>query len=349
MTIQPLANWVISFILLVGFVSCHGQAQKDSVKEEKKEALGNIMPKLKKTQGPQESENIHCGLQDKAGNLWFGTTGEGVYKFDGKSFTQYTTSDGLLHNKVFCIFEDHQGKIWIGTNNGISVYDDHSFKEVPIVAPIHSIHNILYIFSIMQAKDGKIWIATVEGVYVYDGASFTRFTVSEGERGFISNIDNVENILEDAAGNLWFGGRVNQGVFRYDGQSIAHYKIETLEGHDWAWPNFQDSQGNIWFSNWGGVYKYDGKSFKVYTKKDGLLTGATTRIMEDKNGILWFAGSEGIDRYDGKSFTHFTVGDEQIKSVWTLLEDREGNIWIGTRNMKLYRFDGETITNFSDH
>jgi ligand-binding sensor domain-containing protein len=48
------------------------------------------------------------------GNLWFGTTGEGVYKYDGKSFSQFTASNGLNSNKVYCILEDKDGKIWIG-------------------------------------------------------------------------------------------------------------------------------------------------------------------------------------------------------------------------------------------
>jgi ligand-binding sensor domain-containing protein len=55
-----------------------------------------------------KGNNVHCSLQDKAGNLWFGTTGDGLFKYDpsaslrtgGKTFTQFTTSNGLNHNLV---------------------------------------------------------------------------------------------------------------------------------------------------------------------------------------------------------------------------------------------------------
>ena len=43
---------------------------------------------------------VRCGLQDRAGDLWFGTTGEGVFRYDGKGFTQYTVGDGLNSNTV---------------------------------------------------------------------------------------------------------------------------------------------------------------------------------------------------------------------------------------------------------
>src|SRR5436190_21721398 len=101
-------------ILFFG-TSCYGQAF----------AIGQ--PKLIKTQGSQKGDNVHCSLQDNAGNLWFGTTGEGVYKYDGKSFSQFTTTNGLNSNKVYCILEDKDGKIWIGTEAGVCLYDGKVF------------------------------------------------------------------------------------------------------------------------------------------------------------------------------------------------------------------------------
>ncbi len=76
-------------LLLVMFVciSCNGQ-NKTPLQEIAGDPLiieGNH-PKLIRTQGTNKYANVHCGLQDKAGDLWFGTTGEGVYRFDGKSF-----------------------------------------------------------------------------------------------------------------------------------------------------------------------------------------------------------------------------------------------------------------------
>lgn len=54
--------------------------------------------------------------EDQDGNLWFGMDGEGVRKFDGESFTTYTTTDGLASNNVRSVYADRRGRVWIGTS-----------------------------------------------------------------------------------------------------------------------------------------------------------------------------------------------------------------------------------------
>jgi ligand-binding sensor domain-containing protein len=57
--------------------------------------------------------------KDQAGNLWFGTKG-GVSKYNGTTFTNYTTTDGLTSNNVLCIAIDRDGSIWFGTDEGVT-------------------------------------------------------------------------------------------------------------------------------------------------------------------------------------------------------------------------------------
>jgi ligand-binding sensor domain-containing protein len=333
---------VFTFLIVLMFVTaCNGQVIKDSPKEKVEH------PKLIKTIGNPAYGNVQCGLQDKAGNLWFGTTHNGLYKYDGKSFSQFTVTNGLNSNNISSIFEDKDGKIWIGTGAaGVCLYDGKTFAKIQI--PLRKnlppnkneyYRNSHWVFSIIQDKSGKLWFATIDGVYIYDGkslpteqAGFTPFIVNEGAGGFMSSNNNMEYILEDKASNIWFGGRsfgegrTNEGVYRYDGKSITNLKPD---GDNWAWPVLQDKNGNIWFSNWNGAYRYDGKSFTSFTNSDGLPgKGSVMRIIEDKNGNLWFSGEGGICRYDGKSFTCFTKKDGLINhAIWTILEDKNGNLW----------------------
>ena len=355
-------------ILIVG-PACNGQVKKNSPKEKASETnkISDGHPKLIITIGNPSYGNVQCGLQDKAGNFWFGTTQNGLYKYDGKSFSQFLVADGLTSNNITSILEDKDGKIWIGTQLGLCLYDGKTFTKIQI--PIrknlppnknHHPRNSHCVFSIMQAKSGKLWFATIDGVYIYDGKSFTPFIITEAEGGYMSTNNNAEHILEDKAGNIWFGGRGTEGVYRYDGKSVINIKLKELNtfrpdstrtGHNWAWPQLQDKNGNIWFSNWGGVYRYDGKSFTSFTKSDGLA-GGVTRIIEDKNGNLWFGGDAGagLSRYDGKSFTRFTTKDGLLNnSIWSILEDKTGNLWVGTRENGLYLFDGKTFIIYSEY
>lgn len=56
---------------------------------------------------------VHSILEDKLGNIWFGTTHKGIWRFDGKVFTNFT-EDGIVDGKeIWCIHEDEAGNIWV--------------------------------------------------------------------------------------------------------------------------------------------------------------------------------------------------------------------------------------------
>jgi ligand-binding sensor domain-containing protein len=351
---------VFTFLIILIFgTACNKLVKKDLPKEKISESniLPDAHPKLIKNIG---NGNLSCGLQDKSGNLWFGTSDNGLYKYDGKSFSQFLVTDGLNSNDVYCLLEDKDGKIWIGTKAGPCFYDGKTFTKIQIPLPKNlppnknPYHQNHWVYSIMQDQTGKLWFVTIDGVYIYDSRSFTPFIINEAANGFLTSNDKVERILEDKAGNIWFGGRTNEGVYRYDGKSVTNLKKNDLfqdgpkpKAHNWGWPQLQDKNGNIWFSNWGGAYRYDGKTFTSFTKKDGL-TVEVTRIIEDKKGNLWFGASDGLRRYDGKTFTYFKDG--LINPwIWTILEDKNGNIWVGTRGTGLYLFDGKKFINYSEY
>ena len=358
--------------VLIMLTSCNGQIPTtlpvDSSGEPKTITAGQ--PKIIKTHIADETAlaawNVHCGLQDKSGNLWFGTTGEGVYRYDGKSFAHFTTKGGLSSNTVWSILEDASGIIWLGTGNGISRYDSSAapagseiFTSIPIVVTDGSnfdphdsstsdpfVENAVW--SILQDRGGDIWFGTSEGVYRYDGKSFAHLLHDDGvinDSGV--HLRRVQAILEDKRGNIWFGSGLGEGegVSRFDGKSITSFKPD---GAAWVKPLLEDKAGNLWFgSNIHTVSRYDGKTFTAFAKKE--ILDRVYSMAEDKAGNLWFASEGGLWRFDGKSFTRFTTKDGlSSNSAFCVLEDRAGNIWVGTRKTGLCRFDGKTFTNFSD-
>ena len=120
MKIYFLQKQAFTFLTLLIFgAACNGQVEKELPNEKVSESriISANQQKYIKTQSLNKGDNVHCSLQDKAGNLWFGTTGDGVYKYDGKSFTQFTAKNGLNSNSVNHMLEDKDGKIWIGTWN----------------------------------------------------------------------------------------------------------------------------------------------------------------------------------------------------------------------------------------
>jgi ligand-binding sensor domain-containing protein len=375
--IKYLFNRQILFFLLIliFFNSCNGQVKTKSTDDLKNTGTITIgTPKLVKSQGSQLGNNVHCSLKDKQGNLWFGTTGEGVYCYDGKLFTQFTTRDGLSNNSVYSILEDNIGNIWFGTSNGLHKFDGKEIVAVPLEKTNSNItltsNSRVAIGGMMQSKDGTLWFGTNKGVYIYKDNLFSAFLNNESivnKNGL--QLKSIERILEDKNGNIWFcsGMGGGEGVSRYDGKIITNYKPN---GDTWVPYILEDDAGNIWFSGRShGYFRYDGKTFTDFTEnvrfspiieeKAGTicLEGKVGfgPILEDKAGNIWFTGkmrmfggTGGIWRYDGNSCTNFTQDGVGDYAIWSMVADNAGNIWIGTNNTGLYRFDGKTFTDFSE-
>ena len=121
---------------------------------------------------------ICCSVMDKTGNLWFGTLGGGVSRYDGKSFTNFTIAQGLANNTVKSITEDKTGNLWFGTEGGgVSRYDGKSFTNFTTAQGLAN----NTVWSISEDKTGNLWFGTYGGgVSRYDGKSFTNFTTAQG-------------------------------------------------------------------------------------------------------------------------------------------------------------------------
>ncbi len=355
------------------FTFCNAQTNTppptDKLSELKASLTGH--PKLIKTEGSNEYDNVDCGIQDKNGNIWFGTTGEGVYKYDGKLFTQFTKKDGLKSNYVSSILEDKAGNIWFGTSEGICRFEGKNIIPVTINFMIRPILNDNYyytewstkntVWSIMQDKSGKIWFGTGDGVYCYNGLNFTRFLYNDT----VINKDSlklklVSDMLEDKNGNIWFASGMppgNEGFCRFDGKMIESFKPKK-EG--WIRNVIESKSGNLLLATRHfGVWSYDGKSFNDYSEPKELVKGSLSAILEDKAGDLWIASDYGNNIGDTlgglwHSNTSVTNATEKTfakisnREVFFMLEDKDNNIWFGTRGMGLYKYDRKTLVKFSE-
>jgi ligand-binding sensor domain-containing protein len=368
-------NFLYATIVLVATValtSFSGQVKTDSPKDspvgkkDEPKIISTGQSKIIKTQGTNQYSQVRCGLQDKSGNLWFGTTGEGVYRYDGKLFTQFTIKDGLCNNSVQSILEDKTGHIWFGTDAGLCRYDGKTISAFPISLANEGSYfsptgqnndpsEKITVLCMLQDRNGKIWFGTSEGVYCFNGTTFTRLLDNDSVINKSRlHLKMTQYILEDKKGNIWFGCGVweGEGLSCYDGKSITNFKPN---GHGWIRYIVQDKNEIIWFGTRSdGNWRYDGKTYSKYLEKSGI--GAP--IMADKAGNIWFSGEEhdngyggngGVWCYDGKSFKNFTAKDGMGDyGVWCIIEDNDENIWFGTRNVGLYKYNGKNFTNFSE-
>ncbi|HLP11099.1 MAG TPA: two-component regulator propeller domain-containing protein [Flavobacteriales bacterium] len=126
-------------------------------------------------------------FEDKNGNMWFGNNGGGLFVYDGKTVRNFTEEKGLSNRefrksgkegpgtlaRIFCINQDNDGNMWIGTvDAGVWKFDGKNLTNYTIKhgLPNNTVNKIL--------KDGnsKLWFATrSDGVYTFDGNTFKKF------------------------------------------------------------------------------------------------------------------------------------------------------------------------------
>ncbi len=320
------------------------------VKQKKIQPIApRILHNLVKKKAQTLAHNIHCGLQDKAGNLWFGSTGDGIYRYDGKSFVNFTTKDGLSSNGIMSMLEDKAGNLWFGTTDDVFRYDSAAQKsggKAMVSFPINlgvsfTLSNNTYytdkyiqntVWSIYQDRRGKVWFGTGAGVFWYDGKTVKRFLQNDGivnSQGL--QLRMVDWMHEDINGFMWFASGMPpgmEGVCRFDGKSISSFKPN---GDSWVRYIVEDKTGKLWFGgrSHGNFYydpasmlEADGKAFTMFTDK----VGVGNPILTDISGNIWFTGEElpnssesreGIWRYNPskipksaeKQFVNFSVKD----------------------------------------
>jgi ligand-binding sensor domain-containing protein len=98
---------------------------------------------------------------DRDGTVWCGTWGAGLARFDGKTWKNYTTADGLPANHIFMLYHDRQERLWIGTSQGLARRNaDGSFAVMTTGDGLFA-NNV---FSMDQAEDGTLWVGSFGGV-----------------------------------------------------------------------------------------------------------------------------------------------------------------------------------------
>jgi ligand-binding sensor domain-containing protein len=373
---SPFISLLLVFIV---FTSCNGQTSTSQTGNPTNSThKTEQQPKIVRTLGAKY-ENVGCQLLDTDGNVWFSIRGEGVYRYDGKSFTNFTTKDGLCSNNVGPIIQDKAGNILLGTHSGICKYDGNQFTKYPVP-------DTLSITCMLEDKEGNLWFGAMnKGIYRHNGTTLDNFLNSSDPLFNLGSKNQlILDILQDKKGNIWFSSWNGGGVWRYDGKefknflpSADYYKANQDRRNfnrpqgtfgmspgtsyspsqdyitdDMIFSMTEDNSGNIWFATRNhGICYFNGKTFTSIAKNEGFDSGGATAILQDDKNKFWITTwDKGVWYYDGKTFKNYTESDGLVNdAVMSMLEDNNGNVWFGTKFFGLSRYDGKTFTTFSQH
>ncbi|GAO41071.1 ligand-binding sensor domain-containing protein [Flavihumibacter petaseus] len=329
------------FLVFVVYASCKGQNKADLSKENLKSGTENLVT----SSGPKQiTRNI---IQDKKGNIWIAAF-DGIFRYDGKSFTNIT--NGVSKARFFSVLEDRKGNFWFGSiGSGVYYYDGKSFQNFTTRNGL--LNND--VGCIYEDKSGNIWFGVFGGASRYDGKSFQNFVIN----GDAMNQDltgitfqerppyEVNAIIEDKKGRLWFATRGN--TFVYDGKTFTVFAHEGTPFKN-VRSVIEDKTGNIWLGGANGLWRYSGSTFTSFRQK---FVGY---IIEDKKGNIWTSSERdngkdwALARYDGKSLSSAnpTVTELTTRPMFFgILAAADGSIWFGALD-GVRRYDGSTIADF---
>jgi len=349
-----LKKHALLILLTFLLISCNAQHKIEAetpgiITHENNQAANKI---------PLPEHGFYSGFLDSQGVLWFASRGNGVFKLDQNTFTNFTTKDGLCDDNISCIAEDSKGNLWFGTPNGACRFDRTTFSHFDIpqsdtssvwLDEVYPVVNPNQVMAVLEDQYGDLWFGTNgAGVYRYDGKTFQQYLSDVGmfyEDGQQHNI--ILSMAEDLNNDIWFSSLSHGGVSRFDGKEFTHYVNELSD--DFVRVVFCDSKGKIWIGTHGnqngGLDSFDGNTFTAFHKtNDGFSHNNVRWIYEDKSGQLWLgSGTTNLCLFDGKHFKSFEGKDgHTYDKILFVVDDQGGNIWFGSRN-GLWKYDGTNV------
>jgi signal transduction histidine kinase/CheY-like chemotaxis protein/streptogramin lyase len=258
---------------------------------------------------PKGMDNIRVRavVEDRAHALWAGTKGAGVYRIDQHGTTLFDQAHGLAGNTVSAILEDRQGRMWIGSNQGLDLIDRGMISSQQSLLPGSNRGAVRLIYEDFR---GRFWVGTENhGLFVIGPESTQHYGAADGLPS-----DWILSIHEDERGTIWLGTTDGLAVWRGSQMiSLAQFGGPLRET---ILQVLEDKSHRLWLTtNKGlmsvpradldaladGARKYP--EFKIYDLAVGLRSaefagGNTSAGCQTPDGMLWFPSIRGIVRVD---------------------------------------------------
>ncbi|HET7843766.1 MAG TPA: two-component regulator propeller domain-containing protein, partial [Xanthomonadales bacterium] len=256
--------------------------------------------------------DVYDALEGPDGYVWVLTADDGLFQFagDGTPIAAFRAGDGggdgLVSGEGRTLLFDAPGRLWIGTNAGLSRLDRErrtfrSWRNDPALGDSLASNRV---YALLEDRDGLVWVGTwLNGVDVFDPRTeaFSLIRPATGDRSAIP-APPVRAVYVDPDGTLWFGVLEGGGLVHFD---LARGVLRRWV-HDAA----------------------DATS---------IASNNVQAIARDRSGTLWIGTASGLDRLrdDGSGFEHFAHATDDPSSIASnailhLYADEANTLWIST-------------------
>ena len=281
---------------------------------------------------------------------------------DGLHFERVGTESGPPQEVITALCQDRAGFIWIGSRDGLTLYDGYTFRVFEHDPSDPSSMSDNAIRTIHEDRRGNLWLGTnTGGLNRLDRATwqFQHFRHDSADPRSLSH-DSVYAILEDRTGALWVGTQVGLNRFDYETGTFERFMADPGDpgsiSSDYVYTLYQDRDGRLWVGTIDGglnLWQPESGTFTALrhdpddprTLNDDIVFA----VVEDLSGSLWVGTNQGLNVMDPNSgsFRRFehdpqdatTLSDPLITS---LALGPPGKLWIGTHGGGLNELDIES-------
>ena len=262
---------------------------------------------------PVFRRGVRAIAKDRRGDLWFGTRGNGLVRFDPRS-GRYRTyahvpSDprSLSYDNIGALWIDRGGTLWVATDFGLNRFDPAT-EEFRRYSPEPK--SLTQYHSIAEESSGVLWLATSSrGLHRFDPGTGT-FTIFQNRP--------------------------------QDPHSLGHNRVYSVH---------VDRSGTVWAATFRGLHKLNSRdgTFASYDSRSGLPTDTVLGMLEDENGSLWISTRDGLSRFDphAQTFTNYHTSDGLLTDVFDLpvvaTKSPSGEMFFGSHSGLVAFFPGQVI------
>ncbi|MCX7549414.1 ligand-binding sensor domain-containing protein [Xanthomarina sp. F2636L] len=268
--------------------------------------------------------------------FWLGTSTSGILKLDLE--TLEISNEKLLTDNNDIIFLSHQNQIYIGTKQGLLIYNTHTkkFTETPLKVSVNCFYKL---------NNNTFYIGSEIGLYIfnYKKNTMTPIVIKTQNNDVLKTIE-INKIIADNKGNVWIAT---------DGNGLIHYntyqkKFETLKIALSEYPNldnanpFQFLKGKdstLWIGSKYGLVKYSylTNKFHLYkTTKDQLIY----TITKDENNTVWTGGfTTGLLKYDIDQDQFLKISGLPDDDVIDIIPIDKNTLWVSTWSGGIHEYN----------
>ena len=276
-------------------------------------------------------------------------------------FEHLTIADGLSQNAGLAIFQDSQGYLWVGSQDGLNRYDGFGFRIFKHDPDDRSSISHNSILALTEDKAGYLWIGTWGGgLNRFDPVTETFVSYrSDPENPSSLSSDTVTSVKQDSSGALWIGTLAGLDRYNPSTDGFDHFRNDPDDpdslSSDAISLIFEDSNHQLWIGT--GAIGMEGSGLNRLNPSTGkairyehdesnpqsLASNNIASLYESSDGTFWIATGgfslrgAGLDQFDPRTgiARHFSHNPKVADSLsaddlMTLWGDSSGMLWIGT-------------------